>query len=416
MINSYEIKKINGQDTLFLYFDIDMEFSLKENKQKLEKVVKDFIKKNKIAFKGTIVTLVVGGLTIGKIALNKPKEIVNTKSKNEVVEIIKEDSLNNETKTTELTNENESHETKNVDTNKGSSASINENTNVNNETEVKNENVKEEIKEEVVDNNTYVTIYRSNGSVITLELEEYVVGVVGAEMPAAFNSEALKAQAVLARTYALKSLSTGKTLTDTNSTQNYKDNNELQNQWGSSFNTYYNKVKSAVNDTKGVYLTYNGQYIEAVYHSTSNGQTEDSSNVWDNYYPYLVSVNSSYDSSNPSFNYEKIISYTELSSKLNTEVNNDTEFNILDRTSGNRVGIIEINGKTFTGVSFRNLVGLRSADFEIIKRDNDVLIKTKGYGHGVGMSQYGANGMANNGYSYQDILTHYYKGVTLNYL
>jgi stage II sporulation protein D len=159
-----------------------------------------------------------------------------------------------------------------------------------------------------------------------------------------------------------------------------------------------------------------GNYIEAVYHSTSNGRTEDSSNVWGNSYPYLVSVDSLYDNTNPSFSISKSFSYSYLSSKLGIGVNSSSEFNILGYTSGGRVSSISIDGNQFSGVSFRSMLGLRSADFDIVKNDDGVVITTRGYGHGVGMSQYGANGMGKAGYSYQDILLHYYPGVSLGQL
>ena len=160
------------------------------------------------------------------------------------------------------------------------------------------------------------------------------MGVVGAEMPASFHNQALMAQAIIARTYALKANSKGQILSDNESTQSYKDNDELKSLWGSSYNAYYNKIKGAVISTKGMYLTYNGEYIDAVYHSTSNGKTEDSSNVWGNYFPYLVSVESPYDSLNPSFSQDKTITYQELSTKLNTDINIDTDFFIQSKTSG----------------------------------------------------------------------------------
>ena len=267
---------------------------------------------------------------------------------------------------------------------------------------------------EEIDTNTYITIQRSNGQMETIELEEYITGVVSSEMPALFHTEALKAQAIIARTYALKAISKGKLLTDSNSTQNYNDINQLKNMWGGNYNTYYNKVKDAVNSTKGMYLTYNGTYIEAVYHSTSNGKTESSVYGWGNYYPYLISVDSQYDSLNPSFLVSTTISYEKLSSLLGMDINSDTEFNITDRTDGDRVKTIIVNDKSYTGTSFRNLLGLRSADFDIEKTDDGVIFTTRGYGHGVGMSQYGANGMAKNGYSYSGILSHYYPGTVIN--
>ena len=289
----------------------------------------------------------------------------------------------------------------------------------------KEEPIKEEVKQEVqqeiveekveVDNNIYVKVKRSNGNIQKIELEEYVIGVVGAEMPASFNIEALKAQAVVARTYALKAISNNKVLTDTSSTQNYKDNEGLKQMWGSSYDTYYNKVKNAVMDTKGYYITYNGKYIDAVYHSTSNGKTESSVNVWGNSFPYLVSVDSPYDNTNPSFIKTEFISYSELSNKLKMEINNDTEINIISKTISNRVEYLKISDKQYSGVDFRNILGLRSADFSIEKIENGINFTTKGYGHGVGMSQYGANGMAKNGSNYINILKHYYTKVVISH-
>ena len=265
---------------------------------------------------------------------------------------------------------------------------------------------------EIIDTNTYVNIHRNSG-VVTLELEEYIKGVVAAEMPLEFNIEALKAQSIIARTYTYKALARGTKLTDNESTQSYKSDDELRALWGSKYNTYINKLTSAVKDTKGMYLTYNGEYIEAVYHSTSNGKTESAEEVWGNAFAYLKSTSSEYDTTNKSFQMDKFISYSELSSLLNTNINQDSEFKILDRTVGDRVKSISINGTIFNGVNLRNTLKLRSADFSINKTDDGVIFTTKGYGHGVGMSQYGANGMANNGYNYNQILEHYYMGTKL---
>ena len=120
-------------------------------------------------------------------------------------------------------------------------------------------------------------------------------------MPASFNIEALKAQAIVARTYTMKLIESNRTITDTVTTQSYKDNDALKVMWQESYNTYYNKIKTAVNDTKGIYITYNGNIIDAVYHSTSNGFTEDSINVWGNEFPYLKTVSSPWDTSASSF-------------------------------------------------------------------------------------------------------------------
>ena len=428
MINSYEIKKINGEERLFLYFDYNFEFSkfgTKKQKEELIDKVNKYIIDNNINFKGTIISIMVGGLLAGNLIFNRPK-IDNVLDDNVIPKVVEVDKLlyvpeieipkddasveksddikTNVVETPQLVKKNTT-----TKTNQKSNTTSSSNTNDSNI-----ETSKETPKEELIDNNTYVKVKRKNGTVETIELEEYLVGVVSAEMPALFHEEALKAQSVVARTYTLKAISSGKTLTDTESTQSYKDINELKSMWGSNFNNYYNKIKSCVISTKGYYLTYNGRYIEAVYHSTSNGKTEDAKNVWNNAYPYLVSVDSPYDSLNPSFKYEKNFTYEELTNKLGITINNETNFNILGQTSGDRVSYIEINDEKYSGVKFRNLLGLRSADFDIEKYDTYIKITTRGYGHGVGMSQYGANGMAKNGYEYADILRHYYKGVTIS--
>jgi len=426
MINSYEIKRINNEDVLYLYFDFDYEFAnlnFKEKKEDLEKTIRKFIKDNKIAFKGTTVLLMASGVLIGNMVLNNQKKgnsyitnepVIEEKISTEIVKKTNEVIVESEENIVDVEKQdhNEIIKENKAISGKQTTTSI-DISNSENIMPQENEQTSQDIPE---DNKIYVTVRRSSGQILNLELEEYVVGVVGAEMPASFHEQALMAQAVIARTYALKSQARGQTLTDNASTQSYKNSEELRGMWGSSYDTYYNKIKNAVMQTRGEYLTYNGNYIEAVYHSTSNGKTENSVNVWGNYFPYLVSVDSPYDSSNPSFQKEQFLSYQELSSKLNMEINIDTIFNILGKTEGLRASSIDINGKVYSGVDFRNLLGLRSADFEISKSESGITFTTKGYGHGVGMSQYGANGMAKNGYSYSQILKHYYRGTAINHL
>lgn len=446
MIKDYEIKLVNNEEILYIYLDFNSEFASlnsKKSNKKLKKEVENYIEKNNIDFKGMTVAIIVGGVMMGTLLLNDTifseksnSTLSSTSSK--IVSIIDntsnqsdltEDKIIGETKVvvneSDIEKEEEKQEVavKEDSKNSTNNSVISTKDSVNVEQKiVSNENNKEEVFEETsveeVENNpnlTYINVYRSDGTVLNIELEEYLVGVVGAEVPASFNIESLKAQAVVARTYTLKTLESGKKITDNSSTQNYKSNEELKNEWGGSYNTYYKKIKNAVDSTKGMFLTYNGKYIDAVYHSTSNGYTEDAKNVWGNSVPYLASVQSIYDSSNKSYLTTVFINYNDVSSKLNNIVSAETNFNILSRNSSGRVSEIEINGSTYTGVVFRNLLGLRSTDFEIEKVEGGINITTEGYGHGVGMSQYGANGMANNGYGFKDILLHYYTGVKLNY-
>lgn len=442
MINNYEIKKVNNEEVLYLYFDFNYEFGLinsKNKKQSLNKIIKKYIKDNKIIFKGTTIFLISSGLLIGKVNVNE-QEFVDIKdnvvieekldnTKNELViennEEIKENVNEIETKINDNSNINTTkQEVKKVDTKKSTTkqnTKTETNQKTNNETKnetkednnVKTNNIEPKNNEIEIDNKTYIKVKKSTGEIINIELEEYVLGVVSAEMPASFDTEALKAQAILARTYALKANSKGQVLTTNNSTQNYKTNEELKNMWKSDYDKYYNKIKNAVESTKGYYLSYNGTYIEAVYHSTSNSKTEDASYVWGNSFPYLISVESIYDSSNPSYEKTTFMTYEELSKKLNMDINESTTFDIISYTSSNRINIIKINDKEYKGTSFRNLLGLRSTDIEIIKTEKGINFKTKGYGHGVGMSQYGANGMAKAGYTYKQILSHYYPNTLL---
>lgn len=425
MIINYEIGYKDNKEILFIYLNYNTEFAKlnnKRNKSKLKHEIKKYIKKNKIDFKGTTVAIMIGGLMVGTIMLNKPKEKnINNNVDNNIVAILDENNFTNDDLLYDKDNYKLSlEENKKEEINQDKNIVDKEVTEMKNAIQKKEPEVKIEQdsldveKLEVVDNKTYVNLYRSNGSIEKIELEEYVVGVVAGEIPASFNKEAIKAQSVLARTYSLKCLKTGKLLTDNSSTQNYKTIDDMKNMWGISFDTYYNKIVNAVKETTGEYLSYNGDYIEAVYHSTSNGFTEDSVNVWGNSFPYLVSVESSFDNTNKKFIENTFFTYEEVSNKLNVIVTSDSIINILDKTNSGRVKNIEINGIKYSGVNFRTILGLRSADFYIEQNIDGLNITTKGYGHGVGMSQYGANGMANNGYNYKDILLHYYKGVSLN--
>ena len=427
MINGYNIRKINGEEVLCLYLDLSSEFANLDSKKNksLKKDIKKYIKKNKINFKGVKVALIIGGFLVGTVILNNVNQSDNNfNNENNIVAIMNEEHENiidsntlqeDENKEEDVVVQDSDVNVENNTTNQINKEDIKNHNNVvkesNNKVEVKKE--EDIVKEEVIDNNIYVNVRRNNGNIEKYELEEYIIGVVGAEMPASFNKEALKAQSVVARTYALKSIKNNKQLTSDNSTQNFKDNNELKKMWGSSYNTYYNKIKSAVLETKGLYLSYNNDYADAVYHSTSNGNTEDAVYVWGNSVPYLKSVSSEYDNTNKNYNSIITLTYNEISNKLKNSIDSNTKFNIISRTSGNRVKEIEINGTTYSGVEFRKLLNLRSADFSIENNGANVVISTNGYGHGVGMSQYGANGMANNGSSYTDILLHYYTGVAI---
>ena len=424
MISNYEIKNFNGEETLFIFIDNVSEFANlkgKKKQKKLKDIISEFIKKNEIKFAGTTIAIVASGLIIGNIFLNKSDDL---NLKNSIVSL----NLNNEVEISRTLSEEEENSTsfsvdeENVDKvvyNKETTNQVNDEKNaieeVNKSENITNVTDENKPKETANDNNgVTVTVFRNNGTVLNLELEDYLVNVVAAEMPASFNDEALKAQAILARTYAKKAIKTGKVLTDTVSTQVYKDNNELKTMWKNDYNKYYEKVKNAVLKTSGVVLKYNGDYIEAIYHSTSNGLTEDAKYVWGNSFPYLKTVDSSYDKNVKNYEVSTFFSYEKLSNILGFQINSESDMSILERNNSNRVVTVLVGSSLYDGVRFRTLLNLRSTDFEIKKGIDGVNIVTKGYGHGVGMSQYGANEMAKKGFTYTDILNHYYVGVSIS--
>lgn len=248
-----------------------------------------------------------------------------------------------------------------------------------------------------------------------MELEEYVIGVVSAEMPASFEEEALKAQAVASRTYAIYKINTSNknydVVTDV-SNQGYITIDEMKNKWGDNFYKYYEKIKKAVEDTSGLIMYYNNEVVEAYYFAMSNGYTEEAEKVFSISKDYLKSVESKYDTTLKNFKVNKEISKAEFCQKLNIICDN-IEITNIKRSKTNRINEITINNKTFKGTEVRKLLNLRSTDFDILVKDN-IIITTKGYGHGVGMSQYAAEGLAKEGYKYNDILKYFYQNIEIN--
>jgi len=257
----------------------------------------------------------------------------------------------------------------------------------------------------------------NKAEVTTMNLEEYIVGVVAAEMPASFNIEALKAQAIASRTYATYKMQNANgnydVVTDV-SNQSFISVEEMKIKWKESFNKYYEKIKSAVYDTKGMVMLYDKKIIEAYYFAMSNGYTEDVEFVFSEDRDYLVSVESNYENNSiKNFEVSTEFSKEDICKKLNVSCE-ALNFSNIKRSDTNRVISLLVNNKEFKGTDFRKKLNLRSTDFTVEEKDNKILITTKGYGHGVGMSQYGANGMATEGYNYEEILKHYYKNVEIS--
>lgn len=273
------------------------------------------------------------------------------------------------------------------------------------------------------DKEIVVSVFRAQKNrVEEVSLEEYVTGVVATEMPADFELEALKAQALTARTNIILSKIKGlnakdSDVSDTTKDQVYKNKEELKTVWGNDFVWKYKKVSEAVEATKGEILTYNDKPITASFFSTSNGRTENSEEYWSTAMPYLRSVDSTWDLNSPKYKTQISVSVTDFEKKLNIKLPNSKNVGtIKKKTSGGRIAEFIIAGKSFTGREIREKFGLKSTDFMMSRNGNDIVIETKGYGHGVGMSQYGANGLATEGKKYSDIINHYYQGVQISKL
>lgn len=258
-----------------------------------------------------------------------------------------------------------------------------------------------------------IDLKRSNGLVEKLKLEDYVIGSVSGEMPALFHEEALKAQAVIARTYAMKQLEKGRAIKDYNDRQIYRDVSYLKEIWGKEYEFYQKKIKDAVKATKDQVLMYDDDYIDTYYHLMSNGRTENSKEVLKLAYPYLVSVPSTWDLKESSLVGMRTVSNKYLSQLLNTPVDKQVKVQILEKTEGNRVRYVQFGNKVFDGLILSRRLGLNSNDFSVQIEEDSTTFVTRGNGHGLGLSKYGAEGMAESGYNYQQILHHYYPNTVI---
>lgn len=260
---------------------------------------------------------------------------------------------------------------------------------------------------------------------VTMDFREYIIGVVAAEMPVVFHSEALSAGAVCAATLARKNQQSGENdelsgaviSTDPARHQAYMSTDEMKEKWDGDFNEYYKKLCDAVDKAIDYSITYEGELITAAYHAVSPGKTESAENVWLTGTEYLVSVESAGDSLSPKYKDEKIFSTEEFREALTgkcTLSENPREWFSGERYSDAGTLLeITVGDTVFTGEQLREIFSLRSAciTFEVL--DEGIKAETKGYGHGVGLSQYGADYMARQGFTWQEIITHYYTGVTI---
>lgn len=350
MFYKYMVVTVDNKDILYLYLNNTEEFSKDlmdqeywENDLNFYRKINNYLKNNDIHFDGTKISIVINGIVLATIDISDYDS-----DKNEFIEVLNESD----------------------------------------------------------DNLKLIDLNRSSGIIETLKLEDYIFGVVSAEMPAIFHEEALKAQAVVARTYAVKRLKNNLKIRDYNATQIFRDISYLKELWEDKFDEYKNKIKKAITDTRDEVIMFDGDYIDAYYHLASNGKTEDSKNVLKLAYPYLVSVDSNWD--NSSYVSRRIVPNSYLSKLLNTKITKKSEVEILVRTIGHRVQYVRFNDKVYDGLILARRLGLNSNDFSVSIEKNYTTFTTRGHGHGLGLSKYGAEGMAHAGYNYKQILEHYY--------
>ncbi len=261
-----------------------------------------------------------------------------------------------------------------------------------------------------------------NGKSNEIEMREYVIGCVAAEMPADYHSEALKAQAVASFTYAKRiredNTDEASDITDNPDIhQGYIDKAARKEKWGGKYEEYEEKISAAVDSVLGEYMSFEGETVLAVYHSNNTGRTRSAENLWGSEIPYLISVESGGDRLSPDYIHTVEFSEEAFSRYLEecgvqTKGSADEWIEKINRDEDGYVTSLVACGKEITATEFRTAAKLESACFEI-EYDGEFVVTCKGYGHGAGMSQYGADYMARQGFSYKEILSHYYTGVSL---
>ena len=285
----------------------------------------------------------------------------------------------------------------------------------------------------IMKGNETIRVYiTETGEIEEVNLEDYICGVVSNEMPANFEKEALKAQAVTARTYLASkklnrcTLHEGIDICDSTHCQVYTSKEKRLEKWDADYaNEYWNKIKEAVDETSGQVLSYEGELVlYPQFFSTSSGQTENSEDVYLGEIPYLRSVASTGEESAPKYTSDKTLKISDFVYLLNSNFTNlnvtveniKNNFNIKTSSAAGGVIKLNINNVEIRGVDFRKALSLNSTNFTYEFNGDYITFHCKGYGHGVGMSQWGANAMAKNGSNYEEILKHYYTGVEITSL
>ena len=289
-----------------------------------------------------------------------------------------------------------------------------------------------ETAHETVSDEPYKVLNTADGEVTEVSVRDYVIGAVCAEMPASFEPEALKAQAAAAHTYAERqralerakpdaSLKGADFSNDTSKYQGYFTKEQIKQYYGENFDEYYGKVSKAVDEVLPYILTYNGSPIISAFCSMSSGKTESAENAWGTAVDYLVPVDSSYDTSAPKYMEEVRFNAEALRDKLGSafpDIKLEGDISewlaVTDVSESGTVLTLTAGDKSISGNELRSALGLRSACFDIRYENDSAVITTRGFGHGVGMSQYGADAMAKDGHSWQEIVAHYYPGCTIS--
>lgn len=278
--------------------------------------------------------------------------------------------------------------------------------------------------------NKYGTIkllHKKTNEIEEVKIDDYLCNVVSAEMPADYELEALKAQAIVARTYTIYKVQNKKhenadICDDSTCCQAWVSKENRLERWEETKREEnWNKIQQCVNETKGKIITYNNQPINAFFHANSGGTTELPVNVWGGSgLPYLQVVQTAGEEGYTQYSSEVDLTQEELIKKLKTkyediqiDFNNDEDVKIIEHTDSNRVKTVKFGNHELSGVETRTLLGLKSTNFEIKKENNQIKFLVKGYGHGVGMSQTGANTMAKQGNNCEEIIKHFYVGIEI---
>lgn len=277
----------------------------------------------------------------------------------------------------------------------------------------------------------YKMLDTTTNTIIEITPRDYVIGAVFAQMPANFEKEALKAQAIIAHTYILKQHATAKNnplpeLLGADFSNNFNmyqacfTQEQVKALYGKDYDENLKKVAEAVDEVMGKVITYNGSLIMPVFHSMSGGMTESAQNAWGTDFPYLKSVKSDWETTEQGFTDKKEFTADELSSRLTVNYkdlklgDNKSEWiKIIEQSEAGTVMSVQIGDKTIKGSDLKDILSLRSCYYDVSFKDDKFTFETKGVGHGVGFSQYGANAMARKGDTYDKLITYYYTGVQI---